>query len=209
MTSVSFLAIIAKACSPKIMRLKIFLFIAIALVTAVYPFIVYNGLKQFSPAMLSWILLLLLTARVVLRGDYAKPEQYAQLVLVGGLCVFAALQDSEVLLRYYPVAMSLSFAGFFAVSLTSDKTLIERFAEMVGSDYEPHQRRYMRGLTVCWSILLVMNAVVSMYTACCLSLAQWAFYNGLIAYFVFGVFALLELVVRYFYRKKYQQSIDG
>jgi len=192
------------------MRAHIILFVIIAGITAVYPFIVYTGLNEFGPSMLSLVLFALLLARVVLRGDYHQPEQYAQLLLVGSLCLVAAWLQSELLLRFYPVLMSLGFAGFFALSLRTPHSLIERFARTFISDIEPHQQAYMRVLTKIWAGLLVVNAVVAAYTACCLSLKYWTLYNGAIAYIIFGVFSLGELVNRYFYKKRYanRQSLE-
>ena len=187
------------------MRAQALLFGAIAIATAIYPLIIYNGIQQLGPSILSLILFFLLLGRVVLRGEYHQPEQYLQLVLVGGLCLFAAWQKSELALRFYPVAMSLGFACFFAISLRTKTTLIERFASVFVKDIEEHQRQYMRGLTVWWALLLLVNAAVSAYTACCLSLSLWTLYNGAIAYIVFGLFTLGELVNRHFYKKRYER----
>jgi uncharacterized membrane protein len=63
----------------------------------------------------------------------------------------------------------------------------------------------MRGLTKLWALLLLLNAAVAAYTACCLSLAEWTIYNGVIAYLVFGAFTLGELINRHFYKKRFQR----
>lgn len=175
----------------------------VGIATIAYPFIVYTSLNTIGPASLSVVLFCLLLARVILRGEFDKPEQYAQLGLVGTLCLLAAWRDSELILRYYPVAMSLGFSLFFAISLWADETLIERFARMFVSNIEQHQRDYMRVLTILWALLLLANAAVAAYTACCLSLAQWTLYNGAIAYAVFALFTAGELINRYFYKKRY------
>ncbi len=186
------------------MRFPKVLFAAIGIATFAYPFIVYTSLNHIGSATLSIVLFVLLLARVILRGEYDKPEQYAQLSLVGSLCLLAAWRDSELILRYYPVAMSLCFSLFFAISLRGEITLVERFARLfVKEEIEQHQRDYMRGLTVLWSLLLLFNAGVAAYTACCLSLAQWTLYNGAIAYGVFGLFTLGELINRHFYKKRH------
>lgn len=190
------------------MRPQAILFGAVAVATAVYPLIVYNGIQHLGPSVLSLILFFLLLGRVVLRGEYHQPEQYVQLVLVGGLCLFAAWQKSELVLRFYPVAMSLAFACFFAISLRAETTLIERFARVFVKDIEEHQRQYMRGLTVWWALLLLLNAAVAAYTACCLSLSLWTLYNGAIAYIVFGLFTLGELINRHFYKKRYERRLQ-
>jgi uncharacterized membrane protein len=181
-------------------------FVLIATATVGYPFIVYSSLDYWGPANLAWLLLALLVARVLMRNDFKQPEQYMQLLLVGSLCLVAALFDSEQLLRYYPVAMSIAFGAFFLVSLRTDKSLIERFAGLGGTDYSAHQQYYMRNLTKIWAALLILNALVASYTACCMSLKAWTLYNGALAYVIFGVFSLGELIFRYFYKLRHLDS---
>ena len=113
----------------------------VAVATFVYPFAVYAGINIIGAAGLSLILLCLLIARVIVRGDFDKPEQYAQLLLVGSLCILAAWRNSEAILRYYPVAMSLGFSAFFLLSLNAEMTLVERFARVFMDEIEQHQRR--------------------------------------------------------------------
>jgi len=185
------------------MRAKAPLLILIAFATVLYPLVIFFGLDNLGPSILSLILFFLLLLRIFLKGEFDRSEQYVQLLLVGGLCLFAAWQKSEAILRYYPVLMNLCFAVFFALSLRGEITLVERFARMFVDDIQEHQRQYMRGLTWCWFFLLLINGGVSAYTACCLSLSQWTLYNGLVAYIVFALFALGELVNRHLYKKRY------
>lgn len=186
------------------MNIKKIIFALIAVVTVAYPFIVYFSLNKFGPSLLSLILFLLLLARVIIRGEYKRPEQYAQLLLVGGLCVIAAWFDSEELLRYYPVMMNLAFASFFAISLTTETSLVERFAEMFMDEVPAEGRPYMRKLSIVWAVILTINAVIAFYTACCLSLKSWTLYNGFLAYIFLGGFMLLEYGYRQIHIKKQQ-----
>ena len=186
------------------MNIKKIIFALIAVVTVAYPFIVYFSLNKFGPSLLSLILFLLLLARVIIRGEYKRPEQYAQLLLVGGLCVIAAWFDSEELLRYYPVMMNLAFASFFAISLTTEISLVERFAEMFMDEVPAEGRPYMRKLSIVWAVILTINAVIAFYTACCLSLKSWTLYNGFLAYIFLGGFMLLEYGYRQIHIKKQQ-----
>lgn len=186
------------------MRPKTILIGAIAVATAVYPFIVYFGLDRFGTAALALILFAALLVRLLLLGKHERRAQFVQLLLVGSLCLLAAWFQSETLLRYYPVLMNFGFAAFFWFSLSSDQSLIERFARVFIQDISAHAKRYMRGLTKVWALLLLLNSVIALYTACCLSIKQWALYNGAIAYIVFGVFTLFELVYRHYYKKRHQ-----
>jgi len=171
-----------------------------------YPFIVYFTLNEFGPSLLALILFSIILIRTVIRGEYRQPEQYIQLILVGGLCIAAAWFNSEELLRYYPVLMNLAFAGFFLLSLTTQKTLIERFAEMFIDEIPERGRQYMRTLSKVWALVLLINAMVSFYTACCLSLKAWAFYNGFLAYIILGGFMVIEYGYRRIYIEKFGEK---
>ena len=176
----------------------------IALTTAVYPFFVYFGLSRLGPSILALILFAVILARFLLLGQHRRRPQLPQLLLVGGLCLLAAWFQSETLLRYYPVLMNLGFALFFWFSLHTEKPLIERFASVFIEDISVHAKRYMRGLTMIWAMLLLLNSVISLYTACCVSIQQWALYNGAIVYLVFGIFALCEFIYRQHYKKRFE-----
>jgi len=145
-----------------IVRPQILLIAAIVIATFIYPFIVFTSIEKIGPASLS--------------------IQYLQLALVGSLCLIAAWQQSEFLLRFYPVAMNLVFSAFFFLSLRKEITLIEKFSQYFVKNPEPHQRKYMRGLTKAWGLLLLLNACLASYTACCSSLEVWTLYNGVISY---------------------------
>ncbi len=185
------------------MSQRALIFFAIAVVTAIYPVIIYFGLNHFGPRTLALIFIVALFVRAWLWEMFTRPEKIIYVILVGGLCLFAAWIQSEQLLRYYPVLMNFAIASFFAVSLFSDKTLIERFASVFERKIDDRAKIYMTRLTIIWALILSINGVVSFYTACCLSLQQWAIYNGVIAYIIFIVISLMELLVRRNYKKRY------
>ena len=186
------------------MRHKVVLAGAIAAVTVAYPFAVYFGIQYFSVSILSLILFSLLLLRMLVLGNYNQPQQLVPVALVGILCLSAAWFNSEDLLRYYPVLMNLLFSTFFALSLMSDQSLIEQFVSPFKKNISLHAKRYMRGLTKVWAVLLLLNTGMAFYTACCLSISLWALYNGAIVYLGFGVFTLFELAYRQYYKSKYE-----
>ena len=186
------------------MSYRTLIYVATGLLAATYPFIVYYGLNHYSASVFAWVLFVLLIVRLVIKGNYHEPSQWMQLVVVGIFCIIVAIVNSEQLLRYYPVLMSLGFSALFAFSLRSKTSLIERFAKMSGEvDYSSQAVGYMRSLTIVWAILLAFNAMIAAYTACCMPLKTWTFYNGLLAYFLLGGFSLAELVFRHFYKKRH------
>lgn len=174
----------------------------ISVVALAYPFAVYYGLSHYGPSVFAIFLFILLLLRVWIKGSFHEPSQWLQLIVVGCFCMVIIFAGNEQLLLFYPVLMGLGFSALFAFSLTSKTSLIERFAKMSGQDYPQTALGYMRNLTIIWAVLLFLNALVSAYTACCLSLKYWTLYNGLLAYFLLGGFALGELIFRHFYKQR-------
>ena len=175
----------------------------IALLTAGYPIVIYYGLNQYGPRALALLLFLVLLVRSFYWKAFKFSERLFYLLLLGTLCAVVAWFESEQMLRYYPVLMNFGIALFFAFSLFTEQPLIERFASLMKTELNTSARRYMRRLTMVWAGLLTVNGIISSYTACCLPLKQWAFYNGFMAYLIFAVFSLGELIVRYYYKKRY------
>lgn len=185
------------------MSQRAILFALVAAIAAIYPFLIYFGLSQYGIRTLAICLLVVLSLRVLLWQQFSKQEKLALIILITVLCGIAAWLRSEAILRYYPVLMNLAFGSVFLLSLRTDQPLIERIMSLMIKDLPSRAIRYLRGLTLAWGIVLIINAIISFYTACCLSLQQWTIYNGVIAYVVFGLFALGELVYRHFYKKRH------
>jgi len=175
------------------MSAKMLIGLLLGAVSIGYPILVYYGLNHFGPSALALFLLVILILRVLIKGSLHEPSQWLQLVVLGTFCCVVMLVNSEELLRFYPVIMSLGFSALFAFSLKSKTSLIERFAKMSGQDYPEAAIEYMRNLSKIWAMLLFVNAFIAAYTACCVSLKSWTLYNGLIAYFLLGGFAVGEL----------------
>lgn len=186
------------------MSVKWLIGLVIGAVTVVYPFFVYYGLNEYGPSVFAIILFGLMVIRVIIKGSYQEPSQWLQLVVIGAFCCMVIFQNSDTLLRFYPVVMSLGFSLLFAVSLASKTTLVERFAKMAGQDYPQQALSYMRGLTKVWAVLLFVNAIISAYTALYSSLKVWTLYNGFLAYFLLGGFVLFEYIFRCYYRRRFE-----
>lgn len=186
------------------MSIKWVIGLLVGLATIIYPFFIYYGLSEYGPSVFALILFVLMVIRVVVKGSYQEPSQWLQLLIIGIFCCAIILFKSDVLLRFYPVIMSLGFSLLFAISLTSKTTLVERFAKMAGQDYPQQALGYMRSLTKVWAIILFFNAMIAAYTACCASLKSWTLYNGFLAYFLLGGFVLFEYIFRCYYRRRFE-----
>lgn len=174
-------------------------FLLVGLIAIIYPFVVFMGLDKLGVSNLVLVLLAVVALRFVLMGGRRDVSQWLLLVVVGIFCGGVYILKSEPLLKLYPVLMSLSVASIFAFSLLQEESLIEKFARGMGKKISHREKRYTRRLTWIWTVALVLNASVALYTACCMELKYWAYYNGFLSYVLLATLFVAELCYRYIF----------
>lgn len=186
--------------------MRALLIFIVSLVTLAYPVIVYFGVQRLSPAFFAVVLLALAAMKFVTAKDKKDLSQVLILLLAIAFSVALALTNAEILLRLYPVVISLGVALMFAFSLWQEETTIERMARLAGEVITPQAKFYIRRLTLVWVALLLANAAVALYLALYGSMGQWAFYCGFLSYVIFGCVFGLELVYRRVYIAKIEKQ---
>lgn len=188
--------------------MKLLLNLLLVLVTLAYPLLVYLGIRHISPAVFAAVLIGLALGRFVISRYYGKNTKgdAALLIVVLSYSLILLLSPGALLLKLYPVLISLCVALIFALSLNTPESLIERLARLAGETITPRAKGYTRRLTAIWAILLVANALVALYLALFGSMAHWALYTGLISYLLFGCFFAVEYGYRRYYIHKYRDQ---
>ena len=184
-------------------------FLLVGLIVVIYPFLVFIGLDKLGVSNLVLVLLTVMVLRFVLMGDRRDTGQWLLLVVVGIFCGGVYLLKSESLLKLYPVLMSLSVASIFAFSLLQEESLIEKFARRMGKNISPREKHYTRGLTWIWAVALVLNGSVALYTACCMEIKYWAYYNGFLSYILLATLFVAELCYRYIFKIRKEEREAG
>ena len=181
--------------------------ITLALVTLVYPFVVFYGLAEFSIRWVSFTLLLLFSIRLlILRKSTSIKNNSAQVlgpiaskvisVLVLSFLLFSFLFDLELGLLFYPVIINSALALIFSYSLVNPPPVIERLARLTQADLPAHAVIYTRTVTKVWLGFFILNGLVACYTALFTSLQTWTIYNGFIAYILMAILFCREYLVR-------------
>jgi len=178
----------------------------------VYPVAIYFADGYLSPSQLLAGLLFLFGARVLLAA-WIKPEHhkrdlwFAALLAAAAFLVLFFMPEVHLdWLRLYPAVISLSVLGVFFGSLFTARSAVERIARVMHSDLPPQGVIYCRRVTQAWCLLLLINVLVSVYTAFATSLQFWSLYNGVIVYCVFGGMLLGEYLLRLRLRRKWEQA---
>jgi uncharacterized membrane protein len=180
-----------------------------ALLFALYPFIIFFGLNQFNFGQLALIVSIMALARIVWLKLFVKPGHSAETFNVNSGAIFTALllllfavmtafTDQILWLKLYPIAVSLTFFLIFASSLSTDKCMIQRFAEIREKNIDAQKQRYMIQLTKVWCGFFIFNILASLFTLLFTSMEVWTFYNGLVSYLLMGTLVVFELIYRHF-----------
>lgn len=170
----------------------------IALIGAIYPFIVYFSLDTLPVAFLGLVLLALAVGRLALLG---RVPGEPLLVAAGVIAMFTAgiytlISQSSEGLRFYPVLMSGAMLCLFGWSLRQPQSIVERFARVIYREFPPEAVVYTRRVTTVWCAFFLVNGLIALWTALAASWATWTLYNGFISYVLMGVLFAGEYAVR-------------
>ncbi|MEX0827896.1 MAG: hypothetical protein WD005_02985, partial [Haliea sp.] len=137
--------------------------IGYGLLFALYPPLVYLGLRYFDPRWLA--LLLIVAAGYRLLG--ARLSRRIQ--VLSGAAVFAAagytlLTGSELGILLYPVLVSAVLLSLFCASLLQPPTIVETLARIQEPDLPEAAIRYTRRVTQIWTLFFLLNGSIAMVT---------------------------------------------
>ena len=173
-----------------------------------YPLLVYFGLHLTGASAFGILLAGVLTLRLITGLQTLDKKHRTLYLLLIAYSLTISLVNSEPLLRFYPVIISLALASLFILSVLTNRPLITETLRKLKRPLPQEAITYLHRLTLLWGLLLLANAGVAAYTACCMSLAQWTLYNGALSYLIFALFFLLELVFRQWFKHRKKVDID-
>lgn len=174
-----------------------------------YPFAIYYGTLHFSPRYLALGLLALLLLRFAFKRKMALSTDLP-LLLTGVIGVATSMvgmiSNQLILLKLYPFFINLTLLLFFSYSLLYPPTVVERIARLTETDLQPEAINYMRKVTLVWCLFFCMNGTIALWTSLQASTKWWALYNGFIAYILMGILFLIELLIRYFVKRRLRHA---
>ena len=167
--------------------------LAFAALTLTYPLAIWLLGDRVEPRWLALSLVMLGALRLAATG---------QRLWIGlALGAFALAAVTGVLnvgwpLRWYPVFVNGSLLVLFGVTLIRPPSMAERLARIKEPELPPHAVEYTRKVTMAWCAFFLVNGSIAAATSLWGTDAQWALYNGGIAYALMGLFAGAEYLVR-------------
>ncbi len=181
--------------------------ICLGAAAALYPFLVYLGIKSGSGAAVGALALLLGLGTLLNGGRGGLPPRgrallgAAALAIAAGAFLLGELDAAKI----WPIAVTLVFLAAFAGSLRPGSTpVVERIAALTTPPEERDDffRRYCRAVTLAWCGFFALNGLASLATALWGSDEVWALYNGFVSYLLMGAMFAGEYAVRTILRRK-------
>lgn len=168
---------------------------------ALYPFVVYFGIRTLPPSFFGILLALAVAARfaVLKREDRALALPLLSLLLV--YAVIAAIVGRAQALLYYPVLVNLLLGLIFVVSVLNKNPLLLRLVRARGIQLSKYGPRYLTNLTMVWAGFFAANCLVALWTTTA-SMEAWTLYNGLISYLLVGLLLGAEWMFRRHYKRR-------
>jgi len=179
----------------------------IAVLTLLYPFLVYLGLTRWNTRLLAVVLLGLFGLRLLLlrgEGRAILRNLLPGLIAATLICLLVLVLNDGGYFLYYPVFMNLGLLMAFAYSLSHPPPIIERFARLTEPDLPDVAVPYCRKVTVVWCVFFAVNGSIALITALFTPVKIWTLYNGFISYVLMGLLFAVEYAVRRTVKKKYR-----
>jgi uncharacterized membrane protein len=168
---------------------------------ALYPFLVYFGIRVLPASYFG----LLLAALVLLRFSVVNRDERAMalplMLLLLAYAIVAAIIGRTQALLYYPVLVNGLLCVVFALSLRKGEPLLLRLVRARGMAMSEHATGYLTRLTGIWAGFFAANGLVALWTTTA-SLEVWTLYNGLISYLLVATLMLGEWLFRRHYKRR-------
>ena len=178
-----------------------------------YPVFVFLALMVFHLpiSIVSLGMLVIAVAYFGFFGTDGKKNWNA--IILGVIAVIVLITQSEMVLKFYPIAITLVFLVMFAVPMIKGKPIITRFAMMMDPAIETHPgrgilERCCMGLNIAWCVHLVISLGINIAISFGSTLEVWTIYNAVISYLVMGILIALQFLVIWLANRKADKKIS-
>ncbi len=165
-----------------------------------YPFAVYFGLNYFSPRYIAITIAFIFFLRFIVLKP-AKSSFFKVLLIlttfVGvSISLIGAISNNILIIKLYPVMISLLMFTVFLYSIFQPPTIIERLARLKTPKLSPTVIHYTKKVTIAWSLFFIVNGLIALWTTFFAATQTWAFYNGFLSYILIGIMFTTEFIIR-------------
>ena len=173
-------------------------FLVALLVT--YPLFVFLALVVFELPISIVSIGMMIIAIAYFGFFHTKGKRNWSAILLGAMAIAVLITQSETVLKFYPIVLTLVFLFVFGVPLLRGSSIITYFAMMMDSAIETHPGRGMlerccKALNIVWIIHFIVSLTINFLIVFGSTLEIWTLYNALISYLVQGLIIALQFPI--------------
>lgn len=121
---------------------------------------------------------------------------------IGVFFLLGAIFKSSNFSYFYPVMVNVFFLATFLWSLKTTP-IITRFAMIKEPNLSEFGKVYTKNLTIFWCGFFALNGLVALALVFYEDKSYWAYYNGFISYVLMGTIFVVEFLLRFILKKRY------
>ncbi len=167
-----------------------------------FPLFVYLLADRVPPTIIVLVFAGLAIVRLAVVSNIDRRLVAAAFAGLALFCWLALRDDDLMVLKLYPVGISIAGATYFLFTLWHPPSAIERLLAVTGETVSGRGKSYVRGVTAVWAVFFVLNAAIALWTATSAPTSTWALYNGVVSYVAIGALFSVEYLVRIWYRRR-------
>lgn len=163
-----------------------------------YPFLVHAAVVTDSRA-LEWAAIMLLGWNLLQPwlARRSRPAYLALLLVIAGGTGFVVLGDGRLFLYAAPILIFLALMWLFGQTLLPGRRpLITAIADAMRGPLPDAVARYTRRLTLAWSGLFAVMALINLLLALFAPPVLWSLFANFINYLIIGLVFVLEWLFR-------------
>ena len=180
-----------------------------ALMTLLYPLLIWLGQGVLEPRWLAGILLLAAMLRLptLTLNPAARWSAAAVLVLALVLVGLTVWSNALLPLKLYPVAVNSVFLLVFGSSLFVGMPVVEQLARLRDPALPAVAVPYTRRVTLVWCGFFIMNGSIALVMALWASEATWSLYTGVLSYLLMALLFGVEYLFRLRFMRLHQGGV--
>jgi len=166
---------------------------------------IYFGLREFQPRILSCILLVIAALRFVSwkakNNGHQKTINLYWAIAALIVILFTIVTGLKIGLYLYPFLVNLALLILFYSSILNPPTIIEELARASSDEITSHVVSYTNKVTYAWCLFFILNGSISIISIF-LSEEWWLFYNGFLSYILIACMFGVEYLCRLRFLRK-------
>lgn len=158
-----------------------------------YPFVWYVGQRYVDMVYIAAFMAVVWGVRSLMEKVALRKGLY---FVIAAFFVVVAIGQFQETMYWYPVMVSVLMLIFFAGSLFTKQSIIERLARIQHPNLPETGVQYTRQVTRIWCVFFLLNIAITVSLIVGEYWQAWTVYTGIVSYVLMGILFAAEWLYR-------------